>query len=70
MILSSLAEVVSIGAVIPFIGALSSPEEIFYRPFMQPFIQAVDLTSPNQLILPLTIVFIVAALLAGALRLI
>ena len=28
MILSSFAEVVSIGAVLPFIGALSSPDEV------------------------------------------
>jgi len=69
MILSSLAEVVSIGAVIPFIGALSSPEEIFNRPFLQPLIQTFNISTPNQVILPLTLVFILAALLAGALRL-
>jgi len=69
MILSSLAEVVSIGAVIPFISALSSPEEIFNRPFLQPLIQTFNISTPNQVILPLTLVFILAALLAGALRL-
>jgi ATP-binding cassette, subfamily B, bacterial PglK len=69
MILSSLAEVVSIGAVLPFIGALSSPENVFEQPFMQPFIQLLNLTSPNQIILPLTIAFIISALLAGAIRL-
>ena len=69
MILASLLEVVSISAVLPFLGVLTAPELIYQHPFMQPIIQALELTQPDQLILPLTIFFIVAAILAGVVRL-
>ena len=62
MILTSFAEVVSIGAVIPFLGALTSPEQIFVHPLAQPLINTLSLTEPDQLLLPLTIAFAIAAL--------
>ena len=68
MILASFAEILSIGAVLPFLGALTAPNRIFEHPAAQPFIQALGLTSANQLLLPLTITFGLAALMAGALR--
>ena len=69
MLLASFAEIVSIGAVLPFLGALTSPERIFNLPTFQPFIQVLKLKEANQLILPLTIAFAVAALIAGGMRL-
>jgi len=69
MIFSSIAEVISIGASLPFLGALTSPEYLFVHPSMQPLIKLLELTEPKQLILPLTIVFIIMALIAGATRL-
>jgi ATP-binding cassette subfamily B protein len=69
MVVSSFSEVISIGAVLPFIGALSSPQEMYQQPLLQPLVQFLDITEPTQIILPLTIVFIVAALFAGAIRL-
>ncbi|MDD4912264.1 MAG: ABC transporter ATP-binding protein [Sideroxydans sp.] len=68
MILASFAEILSIGAVLPFLGALTAPNRIFEHPAAQPFIQALGLTSADQLLLPLTITFGLAALMAGALR--
>jgi ABC-type multidrug transport system fused ATPase/permease subunit len=69
MLVASFAEIVSIGAVLPFLGALTSPERIFNLPTFQPFIQVLKLKEANQLILPLTIAFAVAALIAGGMRL-
>ena len=69
MIIASLSEIISVGAVLPFLGILTAPEQVYRHPFMQPIIQILELTEPSQLILPLTIFFIVAALLAGAIRL-
>lgn len=69
MLLASFAEVLSIGAVLPFLGALTSPERVFEMPVVQPIIQALKLTEPKQLLLPLTVTFGVAALIAGAMRL-
>lgn len=68
MILASFAEILSIGAVLPFLGALTAPNRIFQHPAAQSFIQALGLTSADQLLLPLTITFGLAALMAGALR--
>ena len=42
---------------------------VYQHPLMQPFIQILELKAPNQLILPLTIIFIIFALLAGSIRL-
>jgi len=70
MIVASLAEIISIGAVLPFLGILTAPEQVYQHALMQPVIQILALTEPKQLILPLTILFITAALLAGVIRLI
>ena len=69
MIIASLAEIISIGAVLPFLGILTAPEQVYQHALMQPVIQILALTEPKQLILPLTILFITAALLAGVIRL-
>jgi ATP-binding cassette, subfamily B, bacterial PglK len=69
MIISSLSEVISVGAVLPFIGVLTAPEQVYQHSLMQPVIQILGLTEPSQLILPLTIIFMILALLAGAIRL-
>ena len=68
MIIVSFTEVISIGAILPFLGVLTSPELVYQNAFMQPIIQTLELNSANQLILPLTIGFIVAALIAGVMR--
>lgn len=69
MILASFAEILSIGAVLPFLGVLTAPSSIFEHPIAQPFIQTIGLTSADQLLLPLTIFFGFAALMAGSMRL-
>lgn len=69
MVLASFAETISIGAVLPFLSVLTAPEHIFALPFTQPMIQTFGITEPSQLLLPLTIVFGVAAVLSGATRL-
>ena len=69
MIFASLAEVFSIGAVLPFLGILTGPEQVFKYPLVQPIIQALDLTEPKQLLLPFTIAFAFAALFSGIMRL-
>jgi len=69
MLLASFAEILSIGAVLPFLGVLTAPERIFEMSAAQPVIQALNLTEPKQLLLPLTLAFGAAALIAGAMRL-
>lgn len=69
MIVASFAEILSIGAVLPFLGALTAPARIFEHPAVRPIIQVMGFTEPAQLLLPLTMAFAVAALSAGAARL-
>jgi ATP-binding cassette, subfamily B, bacterial PglK len=69
MILASVMEIVSIGAVVPFLAALTSPEQIYQHHLAQPLIQILDITKPSQLLLPLTVIFIMATLIAAAVRL-
>lgn len=69
MIFTSFAEILSIGAVLPFLGVLTAPERVFEYSAAQPFFKTMDFTTPEQLLLPLTIIFGLAALTAGAMRL-
>ena len=69
MLIASFAEILSIGAVLPFLGVLTTPERVFEHSLAQPFIQILGLTEPAQLLLPLTIIFGLAAVVAGVMRL-
>ena len=69
IVLSSFLEIVSIGSALPFLGALTMPERVFDAAAAQPFIKVVGLSSPEQILLPLTSLFCLAALLAGVVRL-
>ena len=68
MLVSAFVEVVSLGAVLPFLGILIEPERVFKHPIVADLTQAIGITSSNQLVLPLTTVFAAAALLTGAIR--
>ncbi|MFI5346399.1 MAG: ATP-binding cassette domain-containing protein, partial [Elusimicrobiota bacterium] len=67
---SSFAEVVSLGAVLPFIGILTQPEKVFASPAVAVAAQALGIASAEGLVLPLTVAFAVAALVASGLRLV
>ena len=78
--LSSFAEVVSLSAVMPFIGIITQPEKVFGSPLMSSILQALgtcslfadriqNIKSGADLVLPLSIAFAMAALFAGGLRL-
>ena len=69
MSLASFAEVLSIGAVLPFLAILTDPGSVFVHPSAQPIVQAMGFTEPKQLLQPLTIAFGLAAIMAGAMRL-
>jgi len=69
MLLGTVAEVVSLGMVLPFLGAITAPDDIFRHPWIQPIVTGLELTSSDQLLLPLSILFGFAALLSGVTRL-
>jgi ATP-binding cassette subfamily B protein len=68
MIFASFAEVVSIGAVLPFLGALTTPETFFNHALTRPLVEELNITQPQDLLLPLTALFVFAALFSAATR--
>jgi ATP-binding cassette subfamily B protein len=69
MLGGALADVVSLGAVFPFIGVLTAPETVFSMPMVQDVAGSLGIARADQLVLPLTLIFIIATLLASAFRL-
>jgi ABC-type multidrug transport system fused ATPase/permease subunit len=68
-LIASIVEVISIGAVLPFLGVLTSPEIFFENPISVPVIKFLDLKSPHQLVLPLTALFILGVVISAVMRL-
>lgn len=69
LIVASVAEMASIGAVLPFLGALLEPDRLMQKPMLQPLIVALEIVQPSELLLPLTMLFCAIAVLSGFLRL-
>lgn len=69
MVFASFAEVLSIGAVLPFLAVLTAPDKIFDISAIQSLVHILGITSANQLLLPLSLIFGGATLLAGVMRL-
>ena len=68
MVLASFAEVISIGSIIPLIGALMNPEKLFYNENFKFLINILVIKNPNEILFPLTIIFSLAAITSGILR--
>ena len=68
-LITSVAEVISLGAVLPFIGILTQPDRVLESVWLKDFINFLGITSGEELVLPLTIAFGLAAIFAGSLRL-
>lgn len=69
MLVSAIAEVISLGAILPFLGVLAAPERVFLHPLVAKFAPWLGIASAEQLLLPVTIIFVIAALASGAVRL-
>uniref|UniRef100_UPI004056F847 ABC transporter ATP-binding protein n=1 Tax=Candidatus Electrothrix sp. TaxID=2170559 RepID=UPI004056F847 len=70
MLVSVFTEVITIGAVIPFLGVLTEPEHLFTLAWIQPVIQSLGIETANELLLPLTLAFICIAALASGIRIV
>jgi ATP-binding cassette, subfamily B, bacterial PglK len=69
-IIGAIAEVISLSAIIPFIGVLTNPSEIFSYELVSANAEMLGIYKPEDMLLPLTIIFSVAAITAGIMRLI
>lgn len=68
MLVSAIAEVVSLGAVLPFLGVLITPERVLSFPIIANLAGVLGIKSADQLVLPLTLAFALTALIAGLIR--
>lgn len=69
MLASAFAEVISLGAVLPFIGVLTYPDRVFNQPVVKGLCEGLGISSSDQLVFPLVIGFAALALVAGIIRL-
>lgn len=65
MFLTSLAEMVSIGAVVPFLAVLSAPEAMMQNDAISFGMQFFELQTQNELITLISGIFILAAIMSG-----
>ena len=70
MLSSGGAELLSLGAILPFLSVLSDPETLWDQQFVQTFAGWFGFTQASQLILPASLLFSFAAVLAALIRLI
>ena len=70
MILASLSEVFSLGAVMPFLGVISAPEKFMQSPVFIDIFKLLGIYTSQDLLLGSTALFIFAALFSGVVRLI
>lgn len=70
MLASGGAELVSLGAVLPFLAVLSDPERFWQQPLLQLLAGRVGITAATQMLLPATLAFAAAAVLAALIRLV
>lgn len=68
MLISAGAEVVSLGAVLPFIVILTEPNKVFNYLLVADMAQAWGIVSADQLVLPLTVAFVTTVMLAAGVR--
>jgi len=68
VVISAFAELFTLGAVLPFLGVLIAPEKVFRQPGVAAFVAQWGITSANQLILPMTLLFAAFAVITGAIR--
>jgi ATP-binding cassette subfamily B protein len=64
----SSAELATIGAVVPFIAILISPERFLENSFAAPYLASLGIQRADQLLLPISITFGLLAILSAAMR--
>jgi ATP-binding cassette subfamily B protein len=63
-----VAEIISLGAVVPFIAVLTAPEQVLQNPVASRLAGWAGISAPREMIVPLSVLFCVAAIVAGVLR--
>jgi len=68
MLLSSLAELLTVASLVPFLVVLSDPSGLWRQPWIRSVAEALGFSGPQQLILPITLLLMAAGVLSAAIR--
>ena len=68
MLLSAMAELTSVGSVIPLLTVVTSPEKIWNIEFLQATYKFMGFRSPSDLLLPITLIFGLTCLLSASIK--
>ena len=70
MLLSSLAEMVNLALIVPFLGILSNPEATMELSSISKFLNLFGIYNKNEFLLFITILFVVASIISGIIRIV
>jgi len=68
MFVAALAEVLSLGSVLPFVTILAAPEIVWKHHLVAQAARSLGISDAHRLVVPLTCAFVTAAIFAGAIR--
>ena len=69
MLISSIAEVISLASVVPFLSVLVNPESLWNNSLLKITFSFIGIKDQNQLLLPITTLFVIASITSAAIRL-
>lgn len=69
MILSGVAELITLGLFVPFLSALSDPDKLWEIPTIRTIANYTNMSNSSELIIPLTLLFTLAAIFSTFIRL-
>lgn len=69
MIFNSVAEIISLASVIPFLLIINNPDKLSEYTIINKILPILNLQQTSDLILPITIIFMISAIFAGSIRL-
>ncbi|MER8766182.1 MULTISPECIES: ABC transporter ATP-binding protein [unclassified Mesorhizobium] len=69
MLAGAVAEVVSLGAILPFLAVVSKPQEALASERLRPLLNALGLSTPMELVIAAAAGFALSAVVAAAVRL-
>ena len=68
MLFSGLSELISLGALVPFLSVLSNPELLWSNPLVNRLANYAGLSSPSQLLFPSILLFTISVCIAACVR--
>lgn len=69
MLAGAVAEVVSLGAILPFLAVVSKPQEALASERLRPLLDVLGLNTPMELVIAAAVGFALSAVIAAAVRL-